>query len=89
MQKYFSGHSLIVANESFQVPSKYQALLELLSELQNVKTLGFWNCNMSNSKLAEVLTIVRDGGSIVALELCEMQKELSKKALEAIAGLFS
>ena len=41
------GGSLVISNESFQVPTKYQALREIVSEFK-IKKLGFWGCNISN-----------------------------------------
>lgn len=77
------------------MPSKYSALMEIIqrassdlvgcSDLQ-CRTLGFWGCNLSNSKLIEVLSYIR--GSLNALEISEGKAELKKSGLKAIAECF-
>ena len=47
---------MIITNESFAVPSKYSALMDIIQRVSSdlggsdliVKTLGFWGCNLSN-----------------------------------------
>lgn len=79
------------------MPSKYSALMEIIqrassdfgddcSELQ-CRTLGFWGCNLSNSKLIEVLSYMK-GGTLNALEISEGRAELKKSGLKAIAECF-
>lgn len=59
---------MIITNESFNVPSKYQALMDIIQMAGSettanhdvvIKTLGLWSCNITNVKLAEVLGYLR------------------------------
>ena len=51
-----------------------------------MRTLGFWGCNLSNSKLAEVLSYMK--GSLAGLEISEGKVDLKKSALKSIAEVF-
>ncbi len=83
-----------MTNESFAVPSKYSALMDIVQKASSdlsgselyLKTLGFWGCNISNSKLQEVLSYLK--GNLFTLEISEGKSELKKVGIKAIAGSF-
>ena len=65
--KYYNkkDKSLILDGVSLALPSRYEALLGLLSaedeQFQSkIKTLGFWNCNVTNQKFSEILTLLSE-----------------------------
>jgi hypothetical protein len=96
LERYHSQKesSMIFTNESFAVPSKYCALMELVQRASSdlcgddflLKTLGFWGCNISSSKLDEVLGYLK--GSLMALEISEGKTELKKNAIKSISEIF-
>ena len=44
------------------MPNKYEAVLQLIQgELRGrIKVLGFWNCNITNPKLTEIIALITD-----------------------------
>jgi hypothetical protein len=77
------------------VPSKFSALMEIIQRASSdlggysdlhCRNLGFWGCNLSNSKLIEVLSYIK--GTLNALEISEGKAELKKSGLKAIAECF-
>jgi RNA polymerase-interacting CarD/CdnL/TRCF family regulator len=76
---------------SFAVSTRYEALCRLLeNELADkVKTLGFYNCNISNAKLEEVLTILRRSKSLQSLDISDNINVLNKTTIKAIAELYN
>lgn len=97
LQNYYredtsSSASLILSNESLLIPSKYQALSDLLLREEhlelNITTVGLWGCNIGSAKLTELCTTAFAKGGIKRIELCELKKEIKKKAVLALAELF-
>lgn len=78
--------ALILSNENLQIPSAYQALEEIIEEKKKLKRIGFYACNVTNSRLAEILESVR--GRVTQLELSDHKREVNKKAVRGIAKLF-
>jgi len=64
------------------VPSKFQALLELVSE--SPRRIGFWGCTISSKRLAQVF----EAGTH-QIELSELKCEVKKSAVKAIATRFA
>lgn len=54
----------------------------------NITTVGLWGCNIGSAKLTELCTSVFAKAGIRRVELCEMKKEIKKKAVLALAELF-
>jgi hypothetical protein len=87
----------MVTNENFNIGSKFQAMLDICQMLASekevganehlmIKNLGLWNCNITNSKMSELLGMLR--GKINQFEISDCPKELKKQAIKAIADNF-
>lgn len=93
VQNYFNKKTqqLIINHENFNIPSKFQALTQLLSqsnfEETPLKTLGLWSCNLPTQKMAALMSLIR-GGKCGAVEISDCPKELKKEAVKAICEVF-
>jgi uracil phosphoribosyltransferase len=75
LQKYYKEMpgkkqegSLIITNESLMVPSKYQAVCDLLMKEEhlelNITTFGLWGCNIGSNKLAELFETINASSKV-------------------------
>lgn len=89
---------MILDGVSLALPSRYEGLLSLLTgqdeQFQSkLKTLGFWNCNITNQKFIEIFSLLSEQlkslpkFSFQALEISDNVNILKKLAIGAIGDL--
>ncbi|CDW86621.1 UNKNOWN [Stylonychia lemnae] len=83
--------SLIIENTTMALASRYEAYMNIIRDSDiKIKALGFWQCNIVNQKLFDIITLASEQHreELQSLEISDNAQTLKKNTAKAIGEMF-